>query len=334
MSKTYKDDFTHIVVPAEQVDMVIQKAINKGKRQQIVKRRVMMSASVALICVCILGSGFVSTSVARVLVNIPFVGSVFEREKFAGSGFELENVAGNDITKFDDMQITDHGVTVAIREAYYDQSGFTLGYVVSGAELTDEKVFHANFYYHGRGIPGGGGAHYDKISDKLYVGLTQFHPGAEFSFPDSFELEVVLTDDMEKIKKSPYRFKIPLSRSNADAKTKELLVMKAADTGERTLLVKKIVLTPVSTVVDYEYTHPIGDRKEDGGTDDYDVKLINGSGIELNPGSFSRNGSKNGEKWIDACRVNFPAINEPAGNMAFKLLLPENHSIRVDFEIK
>ncbi|OPX86861.1 DUF4179 domain-containing protein [Pelotomaculum sp. PtaB.Bin117] len=331
MSKNYQDDFNHIVVPEEQVDMVIQKAVNKGKRRLIIKKRIMVSMSVALLCVCILGSGFVSTSVARVLVNIPFVGSVFEREKFVWSG--LENVDGEDITKLDDLQITDHGVTVAIREAYYDQSGFTVGYVVSGAELSDETVFHANFYYNGQGISGGGGASYEKISDKLYVGLTQFHPGPEFSFPDSIDLEVILADDMEKINKSPYRFKIPLLRSNADAKTKELPVMKAADNGERTLLLKKIVFTPVSTVVDYEYTHPLGDREEDGG-DNYDVKLINGSGIELNPGSFSRHGSMNEEKLVDACRVNFPAINEPAGNMAFELLLPENQSIRVDFEIK
>lgn len=63
-------------------------------------------------------------------------------------------------------------------------------------------------------------------------------------------------------------------------------------------------------------------------------ELINGSGVELNPGSFSREGSKNGEKWIDNCRVDFPAINEPAGNMALELLLPEDHRIRVNFEIK
>jgi len=330
--KAYEDDFNNIEVPSEQVDMVIQKAINKGERHLKVKRRIIMSASVALLCACILGSGFVSTSMARVLVNIPFIGSVFEREKFAGSG--LENVASNDIVKFDDMQITDHGITVAIREAYYDQSGFAVGYVVSGAELSDEKIFHANFYYNGRPISGGGGGSYDKISDELYVGLQQHHPHAGLSFPDSFELEVVLTDDLNKIKESPYRFKIPVSRSSADEKTKESLVMKAVDAGDRTILVKKILFTPVATVVEYEYTHPIGDRKKDGGVDSYDVKLINGSGVELNPGSFSREGSKNGEKWIDNCRVDFPAINEPAGNMALELLLPEDHRIRVNFEIK
>jgi len=329
--KAYKDDFNSIEVPSEQVDMVIQKAINKGERYLKVKRRILMSASVALLCACILGSGFVSTSMARVLVNIPFIGSVFEREKFAGSG--LENVGINDIIKFDDMQITDHGITVAIREAYYDQSGFAVGYVVSGAELSDEKVFHANFYYNGRPIPGGGGGSYDKISDELYVGLQQHHPSAGLSFPDSFELEVVLTDDMEKQKQSPFRFKIPVSRTNADGKTKELLVMKAVDTGDRTLLVKRILFTPVSTVVEYDYIHPGNDRKENG-ADDYVVKLINGSGVGLNPGSFSREGSKNGNKWVDNCRAYFPAISEPAGNMALELLLPEDCRIRVNFEIK
>ncbi|MDF9408375.1 MAG: hypothetical protein A4E52_02036 [Pelotomaculum sp. PtaB.Bin013] len=330
--KAYKDVFDNIVVPAEEVDMVIQKAINKGKRQLKMKRRIIISASVVLLCACILGSGFVSASMARVLVNIPFIGSVFAREKFAGSG--LQNIDIDDIAKYDDMQITDQGITVAIREAYYDQSGFAIGYVVSGAELSDEKIFHASFYYNGRPISGGGGGSYDKISDELYVGLQQHHPHAGLSFPDSLELEVVLANDLNKIRESPYRFKIPVSRRSADEKTRELLVMKAVETGDRTILVKKILFAPAATVVEYEYTHPISDRKKDGGVDLYDVKLINGSGAELNPGSFGRDGSINGEKWVDNCRVDFPAINEPAGNMAFEVILPEDQRIRVNFEIE
>ncbi|OPY57821.1 MAG: hypothetical protein A4E55_01362 [Pelotomaculum sp. PtaU1.Bin035] len=176
--KDYKDGFDDIVVPSELVDMVIQQAINKGKRQLEIKRRIMISAPVILLCACILGSGFVSTSMAKVLVNIPFIGSVFDREKFAGRG--LQNIDTNDIAKYDDMQITDHGITVAIREAYYDQSGFAIGYVVSGAGLSDEKTFNASFYYNGRPISGGGGGSYDKISDELYLGLQQHHPRPDY----------------------------------------------------------------------------------------------------------------------------------------------------------
>ncbi len=333
MSKTYQDDFNNIVVPVEQVDLVIHKAVSKGQKHLKVKRRMTMGASVLLLCACVFGSGFVAPSMAKVLANIPFVGSVFEMEKFATSG--LGNLADEDVAKFDDLQITDQGITVAIREAYYDQTGFAVGYVVSGANLSDEKNFHAYFYYNGRAISGGGGGWHDKI-DTMYIGLEQFQPGAGLTLPDSFELEVVITDDLEEVKRSPYRFKIPVSRIGVDEKTKEALVMKAIDTSEGTLLVKKVLFTPAATEVEYEFIQPGSDGKRYRGysVGNCTLKLIDSSGVALEPGASLQEGRPEGEKWVDTCRVDFPSMKEPAGNMAFELISQEGRKIRVDFAVK
>ena len=325
----YKDNFDNIVIPSEHMDRMIHQAINKAKGKKKLRRRIAVSMFAVLICASILGSGFFSTSMAEVLEKLPFIGSVFEREKFAGRG--LENIDKNDISTFDGLQVNDNGTTIAIKEFYYDQSGFTIGYEVNGKKLNHDKIFRPHFYYNGRPIAGGGGGSHEKVSEEQYFYLNQFSPDEVLCLPDQFELEVVLSDDLRTTKTSPYRFKIPVSRFGADAKTRALLVMKASNTEDRTILVKKVTFTPLATVLDYECTYPSGSANE---VHDYaNVKLVTGSGLVLEPRAAGWE-SLNGELLIDKCRVEFPAINDPQGNMALELMLPNNQNIRVEFEVK
>ncbi len=325
--KAYQDDFDNIEVPSAQVDMMVQRAINEGKKHLKMKRRISMGASAALLGIFILSSGFVSTSMARVFVNIPFVGSVFE--SFADQ--DLANINSNDLTKLDHMQITDHGITVEIKEVYYDQSNISIAYLVSGADYSDAKHFDALYSCDGKPIGGGGGATYNQISDKLYSGLKTFYPGVDSSLPDHFDLEVVLTDDMEKASASPYRFTIPVSRSQADEKTKSLLVMKSVKSGDSILLVKKIVFTPVSTTVEYDYTHPNDQGKQQQGQ--HDVKLINSRGVEMVRGGYSWHGEINKDQYTNVSLAHFSASNEPNGKWTFELVPKRGDNIRVDFNI-
>lgn len=55
--KACQDDFDNIEVPSIQLDMMVSKAINEGKRHLKIRRRVSMSASVALLGICILSNG-------------------------------------------------------------------------------------------------------------------------------------------------------------------------------------------------------------------------------------------------------------------------------------
>ncbi|HWP97532.1 MAG TPA: DUF4179 domain-containing protein [Syntrophomonadaceae bacterium] len=273
-------------------------------------------------------SASASSAMARVFVNIPFAGSVFE--SFADK--DLVNLNSNDVTKLDDMQITDHGITIAIKEVYYDQSNISIAYLVSGAAYSDEKHFNAvGKCCNGNPISGGGGASYNKISDKLYSGLDMFYPGVGSELPDQFNLQVVLTDDMEKSQESPFRFTIPVSRTHADEKTREMLVMNTGMSGNSMVLVKKIVFTPVSTLVEYEYTHPDDHGKQLQGK--HEVKLIDAQGVNIDGGSLSWNVEKSKDQYTNTGRANFSASNQTKGNWTFELVPTQGDSIKVNFNI-
>lgn len=356
--RAYKDDFDNINVPVEELGAVVNRAISKGKRQIKIRKGFRMGASAAMIGLCILGSGFVSTTMAKVFVNIPFVGSVFD--SFADQ--ELANLKTSDLTCLEEMQITANGITVAIKEVYYDRSNISIAYLVSGVDYTDEKHFDAVFICDGMPIGGGGGARFNQISEKLYSGLVKYHPGVGSELPDKFNLEVILTDNMEKCQESPYRFTIPVSRSQADEKTRPFLVMKSAQSssGERTLLIKKIVFTPVSTLVEYDYTHP----DEPGGPDknehgvaltlpslikdgirevlagdplafqgNHKIRLIRRAGQELSCGSHSWHVDKINDLYTNQCRAYFGASNEVNGDWTLELMPQKGETIKVDFTI-
>ncbi|MEQ8176103.1 MAG: DUF4179 domain-containing protein [Syntrophomonadaceae bacterium] len=356
--RAYKDDFDNIAVPVVELDAVVNRAINQGKKQIKIRKGFRIGASAAMIGLCILGSGFVSTTMAKVLVNIPFVGSVFE--SFADK--DLANLKTSDLTSLEDMQITANGVTVAIKEIYYDQSNISIAYLVNGANYTDVKHFNAVFSCNGIPISGGGGARFNQISDKLYSGLLKFYPAVNSELPESFNLEVVLTDDMENTLESPYRFIIPVSRDQSDEKTHSVLVMKSGQSsdGIHILLVKKIVFTPVSTLVEYEYTHP--DEPGKPGQNEqgveltlpnlvklgvkqilgseitanqgmHKVRLIAGTGSELGSGGISWHVDKGNNLYTNRCRAYFGASNKVNGDWTLELVPQKGETIKVDFTI-
>ena len=160
----YKDNFDSIFIPSEHMDRMIHQAINKAKGEKKLRKRITVSAFAVLVCASILGSGFFLTSMAEMLEKVPFIGSIFERESFAGHG--LENIDKSDISTFDGLQVNDNGTTIAIKEFYYDQSGFTIGYEVNGKKLSD-KIFQPHFYYNGRPIIGRGGGSHEKVSEEF-----------------------------------------------------------------------------------------------------------------------------------------------------------------------
>lgn len=356
--KAYRDDYENIAVPMAELDAVVNRAILKGNRHVQINKCLRFSVSAAIIGLIFLGSGFMRTTVAKVLVNIPFVGSVFE--SFADE--DLANLKAGDLTKLEDMQITANGITVAIKEVYYDQSNISVAYLVSGAGFTDEKHFDAVLLCEGMPISGGGSGGYSRISDKLYSGLVKYYPAVDSSLPDQFDLGVILTDNMEKAQESPYRFTIPVSRSQADEKTRSLVVMKAAQSssGDHILLVKKVVFTPVSTLVEYEYTHPNEPGKPGQSGNEititlpsvvktgirhlfvneipasqgiHRVKLFNASKQELSGGSLSWHVDKNDNSYTNKCRAYFGASNEAAGDWTLELVPDAGETIKVTFTI-
>jgi hypothetical protein len=317
--KAHNDDYNNITVPEAQADMVIEKAIRQGEKHLKVKKRLVGVVSTALLCLCILSSGFVFTSVAKVFVNIPFIGSIFER--FSGSG--LAKLNDSQKVKLNNMQIRWQGITVEIKEAYYDKSSISVAYLISGADFK-ERNFNPEFKHNGEVISGGGGGWNEDLGKDLSCVLVQYYIGNAELLPDNFDLEFILFEHLGE--DTPFHFTIPISRGNNNKNSKGCLLMKAVSSGDNTLLVKKFMATPASTTLEWEYTRPKNMTQ-------YSVSLIDGSGNELKPGMQGGGDVPRGNLIIDYGWAAFPALDKASGNLALKVTSEAGQSIKLDFKI-
>jgi hypothetical protein len=317
--KAYNGDYNSITVPEAQADMVIEKAIRHGEKHLRFRKRLIGVVSTIVLFLCILSSGFVFTSMAKVFVHIPFIGSIFE--SVSGSG--LEKLDNSQKVKLDNMQISWQGITVEIKEAYYDKSSISVGYLISGADFKKRSLCPF-FKYNGKDIYGGGGGWNEDLGNDLSCVLVQHYIETEEPLPDSFDLEFILSEGLGK--DSPFHFTIPISRSNNDKNSKECLLMKAVNSGDNTLLVKKFTATPASTILEWEYSRPKNMAN-------YSISLIDGAGNELKPGTMAGTNIPRGNLITDLGWAAFPALDKASGNLALKVTSEAGQSIKLDFQI-
>lgn len=86
--------------------------------------------------------------------------------------------------------------------------------------------------------------------------------------PDKSIVKLIGTDNTGEIKK--YEFDIPINYSKVKPLTKEFDLMKSFKDGDRSLLIKKVVVSPAATTIIYEYTCPKDEM--------YSLQLFNENG--------------------------------------------------------
>ncbi len=271
-----KDEFEKIKVP-DAAEVMIQRAISKGNRHLKQRRGLLSTLAAALVCVCFFSTGFASPTMAGVFVKLPVVGPIFE--KFEDSG--LKNVSNKGLSEKKNLQVTSKGITVALKEVYYDKSGFSIGYIIKGDDAANRQFGFVMLYNGKEDIPGGGGGYYDRISKDVYCGVITLRTGAKL--PEKFNLRIVFTNNPDE--KSPFDFTVPVSRKKADTATREVILMKNFKSGDRSVLVKKALITPESTTFQLEYTRPENDSNfkfqlTDGHNKVITLKSVGGGTIE------------------------------------------------------
>jgi Domain of unknown function (DUF4179)/Family of unknown function (DUF5643) len=131
-NKEFKTAIEQIPVPKEKVFSAISKGINKeGNRGKAKKKKVLAGVATAAAFLGItVASGFVNSTMNRVLANTPLIGGIFQ-EFNDSTGVELANLDA--VTELN-QSITKNGVTVKLTSAYFD------GNVVSITGFVDEDV--------------------------------------------------------------------------------------------------------------------------------------------------------------------------------------------------
>ena len=198
----------------------------------------------------LIGTGFVSPTMAHMLKTLPYVGSIFG---FIGdSGVKEANQQG--LTQPLDQTETDQGITVALKEAYHDRLNLSIGFTVTFPPNVDgfQHIEKLSYNWGGQSTTRTFTAeeakknyllHWRHVGGNTYYGT--FQPFFMEELPQEFTLQLGL-QKMGGVEGN-WSFEIPLSRTSADEVTKVMEPNVSGQSRGYTLTVEQIVRTPSAT---------------------------------------------------------------------------------------
>lgn len=207
-----KKAIDQIDVPHDKLDQSIANAIKKGKVNNIKqRRRVWPSITAASFAAFILlSSAYVSPTMARVLSSVPVLDSVFE---FAGDrGLVIASQRGlsNEI----EQTVTDEGVSLTIKDVYYDGTRLSISYIQESAHPKDH-LGEFQLKADGQVINFSDSRTGKLLSETQFAGVMNIAPVEEL--PDSFELSMSLKEVGNVA--GTWDFEVPVVLSDEDVKT-------------------------------------------------------------------------------------------------------------------
>ena len=294
-----KKSFEDISLP-DRADEVINSAIKRGQRTFLMQRGISIIVSICILIIGMFGTCYASPSVAEALSKIPFVGSVFLQ--FTDKG--LKTVSQQGLTYLPGMEVTKQNATVALKEIYYDKSGISFGLALKGINpYTSSPQYF--LYYKDNLISGSFTGGINDASKDLY--LVSLKTSVPSDLPDKFDLKLIVKETTDF--KREFEFNVPLSRATINESTKEYTIMKAFESNNKSVLIKKILFTPASVSVDFEYTRPIDETETD-----FSFKLFNENGNQIELNSFTSTNQKDKDNRTDSYHAVFNPITDiPSG---------------------
>ncbi|WP_397540087.1 DUF4179 domain-containing protein [Rummeliibacillus pycnus] len=203
MDKDIKRSLDSIEVPMGKLDAAIESGIKEGKLFRESKKRVwpVILSCVAMI-VLIIGSGFISPTMANVLAKVPLLDSIFNSSGEPGLRVALEDDNRVNLNK----TITSNGVSITIKDIIYDGSRIAFSFTqdqeseIAPLQIEiDNKVINFSESYKGKAIDNG-----------EFEGLIQAFP--EEKLPNKFHM-VVKIHQIGKTK-GDWQFETDMKKSN------------------------------------------------------------------------------------------------------------------------
>lgn len=256
--------------------------LHNNRSQRIIRRLSLTAVGTLVACAVILGSGFVSPIMASVLQEIPFVGSVFQRQELHQYVREtaLKTASENGMTAQVLQAVSDNGITLQIQEVMYDGDRLSIGYIQQVEDgFSGRHGFIDGIKFKIDGKPYAdrvGGSGPLPIDSQTGIGQISLLPFKQ-KLPDEFELtiEVANVDGV----KGHWDFSIPIKKTVSG--TKSWMPMRSATDGETTLLIKKIGFKSGTGTMDVElvYRRPAAKAQDPM----YDILAITDTGMEFKP---------------------------------------------------
>lgn len=256
-------------MPTDLTDRIMnQIGVNKKrmkKERTIIKRKAKItSAIVAATAIMVVGSGFISPTMADSLQQIPLMKSIF---KYAGD-LGLKTASDNNLVDKPNLTVSTDNSTFIVPELVYDGTRLSLGIERSNSSNQDENaerfintVENVDIKINGQDLQSYAPQNNDNsITLFYYPGITTNSMIMEFSdlhnqggtkFPSKFDLTVSL-----KVKGSddPIVFNLPVTESQEGSRVLE--VNETKDTNSNKLTLKSVKLTPITTNISTQLTVP------------------------------------------------------------------------------
>ncbi|SMQ80870.1 protein of unknown function [Bacillus sp. OV166] len=199
-----KEEMERIPVPFEKLDLIIEQTINEKflPKRKKKKRKVFYSLSAAILAFGLfLGSAFVSPTMARVVSQIPLIGSVFS---FAGDeGLQTASMKG--LSTDINQTVKNKGITLIMKEVYYDGTRLSLGFTQESF-LPLGEVERPDIEINGKDINFSSGSSGNFISLQKYAGTINITPTEDL--PESFMMK--LSFSSVGLVKGKWEFEFPV----------------------------------------------------------------------------------------------------------------------------
>lgn len=280
-----------IDVPVEKLVVREKVAMFEGKKRRKAGRTTKRSILVACgLCVTLIGSGFVSTTMAEALSNIPIIGSALEEFVYSKEDAlqDYKTVIGE--------SVEDNGMKVTLNEVILDEGQLLISSTFH-TDLSDNDLAYNWFsdievYINGSTLSpagGGGPVHGITHSKVNYFWTADLE---DIKLQDNHQIKIVFNDlersDAKKVIKGKWSFEFTASGEKLMANRKTIPIDKqfTLESGQK-IDVEELVLTPVSTRLNYKMeniTEDLHFRFEDQNG----VELQEFSAVTMGPSNYNR----------------------------------------------
>ncbi|WP_113928500.1 DUF4179 domain-containing protein [Bacillus sp. P14.5] len=248
----FKEDIERIEIPEEELDLIISKTIYKSSNSNKRGKKIAyLSTAAVLFLTVLLGSGFVSPTMATVLSKIPLINSVLP---YADDGLKAANEKG--LVKSIGQTVEEDGVAITITDLYYDDSRLEIGYSIP-LKVKDKEVLKqykilgisdAEIYVDRKQVGYSSKATYqnDYITGIITIAGDELPKSS-----DLVNVKLDITDVLNK--KGHWRFDLAAKKTE---KEKIIIPKKDIKSGKYSFSIDSMELTPSSTKVKYVFSLP------------------------------------------------------------------------------
>lgn len=242
-----KEEMEKISVPVDKLDHIIRNTMkeNRQPKKNSKKRIVIYSSSAAVLALGLLtGSAFVSPAMAKVVSQIPVIGSIFS---FAGDE-GLQTASKQGLASPVNQTVKDNGITLSIKDVFYDGTRLSLGYSHESLVSLGE-VEQPDIQVNGKAINFSSSSSGKFISPQHYAGILDINPTEEL--PEEFIMKV--TFSKVGLITGKWEFEFPVKQSN------DVVIIRPMETkifGNEEVKLKSLKVGPVGTDLSIDVLKP------------------------------------------------------------------------------